>query len=298
MSRKPGCWKTTLFGCLGIVGLLIVVLGITILMAWSGLRDRETTDRTYTPNVEATTGRPAQGPTGPGRLVLDIGQCELEIKPAAPGAGLSLRAHYDAEVHELVDSYVVAPDSSWVYELRFRRTMPGMEALFRQLLGGESARIEVAIPPDLPIALEIAVREGGFAAEVGGLWITSTDIKYDRGGFDFDVSTPLQAPMEHLVIHGKMGGFNARNLGNASPQMIDIRTRMGGADIDLGGQWLNDADVRLSSSMGGMDVRLPDDVIVEGVPDAEAGLQRQDLEQPVPVLRVTSSFKMGGMTFR
>ena len=185
MSRKPGCWKTTLFGCLGIVGLLIVVLGITILMAWSGLRDRETTDRTYTPNVEATAGRPAQGPTGPGRLVLDVGQCEVEIKAAAPGAGLSLRAHYDAEVHELVDSYVVAPDSSWVYELRFRRTMPGMEALFRQLLGGESARIEVAIPPELPIALEIAVRDASDEGRsVGPLVAAETAVLVDTTGID------------------------------------------------------------------------------------------------------------------
>ncbi|MCP4572811.1 MAG: hypothetical protein GY838_10705 [bacterium] len=298
MSKRPGCWKTSLFGCLGLIVLLILFVGITALLARINLSDQRPVDDTIAPQTSAEAAWDGPPLGKPGRLVLDIGQGEFQIMPAEPGAGLSLRARYDAEVHELTDSFVVNPDSSWVYELHFRQTMPGMQALFRALMGGATeAKVEIAIPPESPIELVIDMEEGGFEAEFGGLWLTSADIDWARGGFELDIVEPLREPMESFVIHGRMGGFDARRLGNASPKVLRIDNAMGGASIDLDGAWRNDAAISLKSSMGGVDVRLPDDVVIEGVEGHDQRLRR-DEETPLPVLRFDVQYKMGEISIR
>ena len=83
---------------------------------------------------------------------------------------------------------------------------------------------------------EIRLRQGGFEAELGGLWLTDADIVFRKGGFSLDISEPLKEPLQRLKINGAMGGFEADNLGNASPKVVDVQCRMGGAEIDLRGQ--------------------------------------------------------------
>lgn len=299
MAKRPGCWKTTLFGCLGLIVLLVLFVGITALLARINLSDQKPVDDTIAPRAEAETTWDGPPLGKPGRLVLDIGQGEFQVSPAPPGAGLSLRARYDAEVHELTDEFVVNPDSSWSYTLHFHQTMPGLQALFRAIMGGSTdARVEVFMPPESPIELEILMREGGFEAELGGLWLTSADIDFARGGFSLDVHEPLVEPMDSFVIKGRMGGFDIRRLGNASPRLLDIDTSMGGASVDLEGAWRGDADIRLKSSMGGVDVRLPDDVVVEGVEAPRNDRLLRERETPVPVLRFDVQFKMGEIEIR
>ena len=142
------------------------------------------------------------------------------------------------------------------------------------------------------------MEKGGFEAELGGLWITETDIRYAMGGFSLDVSDPLREPMESLTIQGKMGGFEAGGLGNASPRVLTVDCQMGGADIDLRGDWLRDCDISLAVRMGGMAVIVPDEVEVEGVPGSLPGgeepeLRRADRELSPPLLRFSLSQSMG-----
>jgi hypothetical protein len=103
----------------------------------------------------------------------------------------------------------------------------------------------------------------------------------------------LHAPMERLTIRGHMGGFEAAGLGNASPRLLDVTCRMGGADIDLRGDWTTDADIRLDVAMGGIGVRVPRDVQILGVESMETRLQAGNQEMPLPVLRFLLKQKMG-----
>lgn len=296
-SKRPGCMKSCLFGCGGLTALLLIFVLITAGLAGLKMRDKQPVDRALDPTVAAADM--VLDPTRPGRLILDIGQCEMEIEPAPPGAELSVHVKFDDEVHDLLESYEVAADSSWTYELRLHRTMPGMQALFRQLMGGETnASIKVRIPPDMPLDLEIRMKQGGFEAELGGLWITSADLDFSQGGFALGIDEPLREPMDHLIINGRMGGFSAEGLGNASPRVLVIDTSMGGADVGLEGAWLNDSDVTMRSSMGGVSVRLPDGVRTSGLDELNPGLVRTDTETPQPLLNFDIEFKMGEIEVR
>ena len=299
MSEKRGCFKTGLFGCLGIMVILIVFVGGTALVAFTrsgkvNIEDKVLTSESADAPTEVKGSKVTAVPAGTGRVVLDLSQGEFEIHPGQPGQNVRVEATYDSEVYMLEDYFESFPDSSWVYGVRSRRTISGLEAIFRQLMnGGDSPRIDVYLPADTPLELQIRVREGGFEAELGGLWITNADFRYNKGGFSLNFDEPLKEPMERLTIRGSMGGFEAGRLGNASPRILDVTCRMGGADIDLRGAWSRDADIRLDVAMGGMAVEVPDEVQVQGLEAFSGALLEENEELPLPVLRFSVKEKMG-----
>jgi hypothetical protein len=299
MSEKRGCFKTGLFGCLGIFVILILFVGGTALVALNRSGKVDIQEKVLTPEsagapTSVKGAKVTAVPAGTGRVILDLSQGEFEIHPDQPGQSVRVEATYDSEVYLLEDYFESFPDSSWVYGVRSRRTISGMQALFRQLMnGGDGPRIDVYLPADTPLELQVRVREGGFEAELGGLWITKADFRYNKGGFSLNFDEPLKEPMESLTIRGSMGGFEAGSLGNASPRTLDVTCRMGGADIDLRGPWSRDADIRLDVAMGGMAVEVPEDVQVQGLEAFSGALLEDNAELPLPVLRFSVKEKMG-----
>ncbi len=291
MGRKPGFMKSCLLGCLGVLVFGLLFAGISALLAWRSVGDQEISDETYAPMTRDVV---AQTTPAAGRVVLELGQGEFRIAPSPPGEGLRVEAHYDRQAYALLDTLERNADGSWVYSIDFQRTVPGLQALFQALMGADhETYVHVYLPPEVPIALEIRVEEGGFESDIGGLWITEVDVVYRKGGFEFDVSEPLREPAESLSIRGSMGGFEASRLGNASPRRLDVHCRMGGADLGLEGRWVRDCEVNLSVNMGGMSVRVPQDVHVSGAEGHEAGLRTGAPEVPVPTLHFSLSEKMG-----
>ncbi len=301
MGEKRGCLKNTMFGCLGLLALLILFVGGTALVALTKIGDQKVQDTVLSPTaLEAPLwSEPVDDLPDPvlargGRVKLDLGQGGFEIHPARRGQPLHIEAKYDEAVYKVEESFEILPDSTWVYTVRTYQTISGLHALFRQLMGaGVATELKVYLPDDVPIALEVEVEEGGFEAELGGLWITAADIHYQKGGFELGFDEPTREPMEHLVIRGRMGGFEASRLGNASPRVLDVRSSMGGADVDLTGDWARDCDIRLAISMGGMSVRVPEDLEVQGLATANPAWRENDDEVPLPTLRFTVQEKMG-----
>lgn len=305
MAEGRGCFKTGCLGCLGVLGIGVVFLGITSIVAWNGARDKDVVDQEVAaplvvpqvlPEVETEgleVATPEQVAMG-GKLVLNLSQGEFQIFPAEPGQGLTIKANFDDDIFNLEDKFETLPDGTWVYQVRFYRTIGGMQAMLRQLMGGgHNNSVHVFIPADMPIELVIDSEEGGFEADLGGLWLTSADIKFSKGGFALEISEPLKEPMESLLIHSNMGGFDAEGIGNASPAVLGVRCSMGGGQVGLDGQWLNDCSARISVKMGGMAVVVPDDVVVEGADVQGDGMSHTDGEVALPVIRMSVSQSMG-----
>ena len=286
-----GCLKPTCLGCLGLLVILIIVIGITAAVAWRGAEKQRLEDR----ELAAAEAAPTDAfITGPGRVILDLGQGEFTIGSAAPGEGIQVKARFDQETHELLDEYKILPDSTWVYRVGYRRTIPALQAILQAIFSEHTeSRVEVYLPPDLPIVLEIHVKQGGCEVDLGGLWITEADINFKQGGFELDVSEPLHEPLERMTVIGRMGGFDTRRLGNASPRTLVVDCRMGGASIDLRGEWLRDSNITARVSMGGMAIMVPDDVEVRGTDVEGSRLRTRDREVPLPVLTISTQAQMG-----
>jgi hypothetical protein len=91
-----------------------------------------------------------------------------------------------------------------------------------------------------------------------------------------------------------MGGLEAKGLANVAPRLLEVQTTMGGAELDLRGPWLHDADVRVSVTMGGVAVRIPDGVDVRGLAaGGEPHLEMATPEVRRPVLHFSVSESMG-----
>ena len=98
MSEKRGCFKTGLFGCLGIIVILTVLVGSTALVAWNRSGKVHVEEKVLT---SASAGAPTtvrgakvtEVPAGIGRVVLDLAQGEFEIHPDQPGRGVGIERH-------------------------------------------------------------------------------------------------------------------------------------------------------------------------------------------------------------
>ena len=323
MASGRGCLKVAGFGCLGMIGIVALLVALVVMAQRGGKDPSRQTVRSLEPpivepaavdTVASGAAAPSTAPTTPtrttptptraprrGRLVLDIAQGGFTLEPGRAGEGVQVEAQYDTSMYELRED-LAQTDSTWVYTLRMRKVRSGVSSFLYNVLhgsGGQETKLNILVPPDMPVALEVDVNMGGFEAELGGLWITSADVDYGMGGFTLSVAEPLREPMESLTVNGSMGGFEGKHLGNASPRRVDVDCSMGGAELDLRGLWRQDSDLKLSSSMGGIEVRLPEGVRVEGLedagPDSATTLQRADVEVPLPVLRFEASSSMGGI---
>ena len=107
----------------------------------------------------------------------------------------------------------------------------------------------------------------------------------NKAGGELDFSEPVATPLERLVIRTSMAGMNVGRIGNASPRHLEIDTSMAGAMLDLRGDWRNDSDIEIQTSMGGVNVRLPRDVHLVGVPGRLGSATPSDETDPRPTLR-------------
>jgi hypothetical protein len=294
MSSAKGCLKITGFGCLGVIVIIVLGAGVTGLVAKRSV-SRQVVEDVATGSMSGIEAQP-ESLAGAGRVVLDLSNGEFEIKVAPPGEGVTVAAKYDTMSFRLVDELVTLEDGSWEYRVGFRRTIPFLQSLAMQIFGdAQSPEVTISLPSDTQLDLDFQISSGGFEADFGGLWLKTADIRFDKGGFELDVSEPMREPMERLTIHGSMGGFSANSLGNASPLDLTIDCKMGGAEVDLRGEWMQDCNASISIDMGGLAVIVPRDLKVTGVAVEGSSRLREETttEVPLPELHLNVSQNRG-----
>jgi hypothetical protein len=284
---KYGC-----LGCAGCLGLILLVVALVVATAWSRARSEKVGERVLT---HAT----APASSAPGKVVLELRDGEFHVEPARAGEPLRVEATYDENSFRLVESSEGAEGGPWTYRVGFERTRMSswwLDAL-QQAFSSGRPKVRVLLPLDVPIELDMTIERGGAEVELGGLRVKSMALQASMGGLDLSVGEPLPEPMERFEAKLSMGGGEISSLGNASPRVVHVEYSMGGLSLDLNGAWRTDSEITLRGSMGGADVRLPDDVRVEGVPDRPLEPPATD-ELHVPTLRFTSSSQMGEVQFR
>jgi len=299
------------FGCLGITAFLVMIVVGLAGIAYVQVGSEEISSESITPDLPVsalapdsaelsgdTTSleSPTELPGGglrdfdqvmgvQGKVILEAAQSELQVEPGRPGEPLRLEASYDKTSYQLEEVVEVEADGTWTYRVKFERTRSGgfMTAL-RQLVGGARPRVRIFLPPDVLLDLEATTSQGGLELELGGLWLRTAQVEFQQGGAEIQFSQPLRAPMEQLSINGSMGGFAVIGVGKASPARLEVGFSMGGGYLDLRGPWQNDADISISASMGGAEIRLPQDLAIEGV-DLETPRPPGTAELPLTTLR-------------
>lgn len=296
-------------GCAGIVGIIVILLGIISGVAALRARSESVVDRQLKHEFPATGGEAAPqdapaaaDPAEPGvladargRLVLRLSGADFTLEPAAAGQPLSVDAAFDEKSYELVERVETPEGQPWLYEVRFRSTRGMLINTLTQLFGGKHPRVRIHVPADVPLELDVAVDNGALEAKIGGLWLIEADFSVDRGATVMEVGSPLRQPMRRLSMSGSMGAFVVSGLGNASPARLDLESSMGGMVLDMGGLWLQDSAITVRSSRSGGEIRLPDDVRVEGL-DASFLEPTRVPETPRPTLRFSPDSQLDDIT--
>ena len=290
------------FGCLtvvGIVGLALVWSAVVVGSAFLSSRSETVERRELQRDVGPPPAQPNSSRTAgsnAGRVILDFTVGEFFVEPGKPGEPILVEAKYDSNSYTLDESFQASEEDGWVYRLTFSETGVLRDGGLRVLFGGDYPKLRVRLPPDSPIALEAYFGKGGAKVELGGLWLTEVDLEIEKGGLDVSIDRPLVEPVRRFTLRGKQGSLSARSLGNASPRELDFDHRMGGSLVDLRGLWLNDAEVRIRSKMGGSQIVLPKNVRIEGIGGRGALLAPREAEIPPPTLRMKVSSFLGGMS--
>lgn len=284
---KYGC-----FGCLGVILLAAGSLAIVIGVAKMQSGDVEVAQETASPEIPpSAVNLPEPGvlyadvdlPHATGTVELDLAGGEFHVRPAAQGDTLHVEAVFDKASYAFEEGLTTHEDGGWVYRVTFRQTGSGFFAAIKEMFSDVKPRVDVYLPTDQPVALDLRLSKGGAEVDLGGLWLTEADINMEMGGMALDVSEPLQAPMDRLSTSASMGGFAVSRLGNASPRILEVDAKMGGIALDLRGKWVTDSDISVRFAMGGAELRLPDGVRFEGLERSGVTLQEGD-EIPLPTL--------------
>jgi hypothetical protein len=216
----------------------------------------------------------------------------FSIRPGAPGDPLSIDAEFDINSYELSERSL-DDGGGWLYEVKFRRTSEsGVMTLLKELLGGSRPRVEVRLPPDVFLDLDVNILQGGAEVQLGGLWLHDAELSFTQGGGEVAISQPLRLPMEHLRISFLQGGGEVSGVANAGPRVLEVDFSMGGGDLDLRGTWPRDADITIDQRMGGVSVRLPENVAILGLGRYDTAPRPDDATSP-PLLRFSTSSNMG-----
>jgi hypothetical protein len=299
MASGSTVFKYGCFGCLGIIVLMVGSLAIVIGVAKMQAGDAEVTQENSSPEIpqvtfelpEAVITEGVALPEASGTIELDLAGGEFHIKPAAQGDSLHVEAVYDKQAFAFEESLTIDDDGTWVYRVTFRQTQTGLMAILAGIFSDVDPRVDVYLPTDQPVALDLRLAKGGAEVELGGLWLTEADINMEMGGMALEVSEPLQAPMARMSASASMGGFAVSQLGNASPRVLEVEAKMGGMALDLQGNWVTDSDVSIRFAMGGAQVVLPDGVLFEGL--AKTGVT---VPEDAEILPPTLTFDITGET--
>jgi hypothetical protein len=193
-----------------------------------------------------------------------------------------------------VESFDPGSGQGWTYQFAFDAIEGSLFDLVSSIVSDKSARIEVAVPRGAPVALQISLSQGYGRIDLGGLWLSTLELTLQLSGMDLGVSEPLTQPIERIESAATMSGITFRSLGNASPDRLEISHQMGAMELDLTGQWREDARIDVSMNMGMGDILLPSNahVIRKG---AEVDRASSSVTGALPSLTLRTKVKLGAL---
>jgi hypothetical protein len=267
--------KLSCLGCLGLILLVLVGLGIIMLTAWWQIRGEETAAAESTYDVD-------------GRMTLDLetSWVLVELRAGEPGEPLTVRAEYDG------DRYLYEEESSTDEEgrpvLRVALAPRGSRVLaaFRPVVGGSYTKLDITVPPDVPLRIRASINGSISLFRLGGLSLVDADLHCGGGIMQVAFHEPTAAPVENLRTSCNGGNLVLYYLGNASPRRFTAHQTLGAVNLHLPGEWRNDSVIRITTAMSTGQLWVPSGANILGL-EEEFGPIRIDgtREVPPPSLR-------------
>jgi hypothetical protein len=196
-----------------------------------------------------------------GRQAIDSGA--LGVKIDYWGGKLGIRAgsatylyqaqlRYDGERNEPIYSF----------DRQARRLSVGLKKASPRVSEEERrmADMRLDLSPNAP--LDLALDLGAVDADldlsrlrVGRLRV---DANASQTRIRFDTANTV--PMSMLEVDAGAAGVKLEQLANANARDVRVKARLGGVELDFGGQWTQDIELNIEVLLGGVTIHVPSDV--------------------------------------
>ena len=187
-----------------------------------------------------------------GEDVLDVrvsyGAGRFAVSPAEEGLLYRMRLRYDEEKFE--------PRA----DFDGRSLRLGVTGLGRDInLGnGRAGEMELELPTDVPMDLEVRFGAGEAEFDLGGLSMTALQVETGASETRLDVSRPNPSSMDRADFQVGAAEFTARRLGNLNARRVEVSAGVGDVTLELTGAWPRDAEVRVDMGLGSLQLRFPE----------------------------------------
>ncbi|HEY6204407.1 MAG TPA: hypothetical protein VI056_15405 [Candidatus Limnocylindria bacterium] len=121
----------------------------------------------------------------------------------------------------------------------------------------ELPHLELAIGRTRPFQLEINAGASETAFDLGGLPLERLAIKAGAGRFDVDFSRPNPVAMSFMELATGAGAFTAKHLTNAAFTTLQMSGGIAACALDFSGELRSDANARIDSGLGSIDIAVP-----------------------------------------
>ncbi|MEE8390588.1 MAG: toast rack family protein [Anaerolineae bacterium] len=135
--------------------------------------------------------------------------------------------------------------------------------------------------PEIPLEMDIDVGAGDGRLDLTGLQLTELDLQMGAGNFDVRFDEPNEVRMRNFSLNTGAAKLEVRGIGNAGPERFTVNGGVGDITLDFTGRWPNSANADITTGIGSITLRLPDNIGVQvetegGLTNVESdGFQRQ-----------------------
>ena len=176
----------------------------------------------------------------------------LEVTPASAPFLYEMDLYYNAErataVHSLSDGRVLTL---------------GVEHTSSTIRAGNSAdenRMDLALSPVVPVDLSLELGAVEADLDLGGLSLTSLDIRAGANDTRVDFRTPNRIAMRSLEVEAGAASVVVSNIANANAALLRVEAGVGSVELDFRGEWTTDLAASIEVAFGTLKLIVPEDV--------------------------------------
>jgi hypothetical protein len=194
-------------------------------------------------------------------LHITVGACRLQIKPG--------------DMPDWVSGSYTDPTGAMPLSLTTDggRVRIGQSPQVKDLreFKAEAPTFDLALGRSRPFTLSLQGGAGEAEIDLGGVPITSAQLKYGAGRCQLAFSSPNPQAMSSLVVTGGAGGVDLRGLCNAGMSELIVEGGAASIHLEFGGELVRDATARITVGVAAVDITVPGSAAVKVIREGRFG---------------------------
>lgn len=121
-------------------------------------------------------------------------------------------------------------------------------------------RLRIAFNESIPLKLRVSAGVGDARLSLSGIRLAQMNFESGMGGAKILAYEPNPIQCEYIQLKNGIGSIEAVGLGNLDFREFEFEGGVGGADLDFTGEWKQNAKMRITVGVGGVNVRIPREI--------------------------------------